>query len=111
MTSTGSAQRLTAAAAARRRPVAAKATKRSRRVPAKSLAVFTRQLSVMIDAGLPLVQCLELLAREEPNKGLAEPSPATDIPATAPSAPESAPIAPARRRRSRARLAERPDKN
>jgi type IV pilus assembly protein PilC len=27
-------------------------------VPAKELAIFTRQFSVMIDAGLPLVQCL-----------------------------------------------------
>ena len=41
-----------------------------RRVPAKNLAIFTRQFSVMIDAGLPLVQCLELLAKEEPNKRL-----------------------------------------
>jgi len=32
---------------------------RAKGVPAKSLAVFTRQFSVMIDAGLPLVQCLE----------------------------------------------------
>ncbi len=44
---------------------------RQRRVPPKSLAVFTRQLSVMTDAGLPLVQCLELLAKEEPNVRLA----------------------------------------
>src|SRR3954451_15798045 len=43
---------------------------RARRVNDKSLAVFTRQFSVMVDAGLPLVQCLELLAREEPNKHL-----------------------------------------
>jgi type IV pilus assembly protein PilC len=54
---------------AARRPAAA-APKRQKKVPAKSLAVFTRQLSVMIDAGLPLVQCLELLAKEEPHKGL-----------------------------------------
>jgi len=27
-------------------------------VPAKELAIFVRQFSVMIDAGLPLVQCL-----------------------------------------------------
>ena len=33
-----------------------------RRVNAKELAIFTRQFSVMIDAGLPLVQCLEILA-------------------------------------------------
>ena len=31
-------------------------------VDSKELAVFTRQFSVMIDAGLPLVQCLEILA-------------------------------------------------
>jgi type IV pilus assembly protein PilC len=31
-------------------------------VRSKALAVFTRQLSVMIDAGLPLVQCLSLLS-------------------------------------------------
>jgi type IV pilus assembly protein PilC len=36
------------------------------KVPPKSLAVFTRQLSVMIDAGLPLVQCLDILGRQEP---------------------------------------------
>src|SRR6187455_1953948 len=41
------------------------------RVPARNLAIFTRQFSVMIDAGLPLVQCLELLAKEEPDKRLA----------------------------------------
>ena len=37
-------------------------------VDAKELAVFTRQFSVMIDAGLPLVQCLEILARQQENK-------------------------------------------
>ncbi|MBP1605223.1 MAG: epsF 2 [Acidobacteria bacterium] len=37
-------------------------------VPSKSLAVFTRQFSVMIDAGLPLVQCLDILGRQEPHK-------------------------------------------
>src|SRR5687768_79536 len=38
-------------------------------VKAKTLAVFTRQFSVMIDAGLPLVQCLEILGtqQEDPN--------------------------------------------
>ena len=41
------------------------------KVPARNLAIFTRQFSVMIDAGLPLVQCLELLAKEEPDKKLA----------------------------------------
>jgi type IV pilus assembly protein PilC len=37
-------------------------------VPAKNLAIFTRQFSVMIDAGLPLVQCLEILGKQEPDK-------------------------------------------
>jgi type IV pilus assembly protein PilC len=37
-------------------------------VPTKSLAVFTRQFSVMIDAGLPLVQCLDILGKQEPDK-------------------------------------------
>jgi len=37
-------------------------------VNAKDLAVFTRQFSVMIDAGLPLVQCLEILANQQENK-------------------------------------------
>jgi len=41
-----------------------------RAVNDKSLAIFTRQFSVMIDAGLPLVQCLELLGKEEPDKKL-----------------------------------------
>jgi type IV pilus assembly protein PilC len=37
-------------------------------VKAKELAIFTRQFSVMIDAGLPLVQCLEILAGQQDNK-------------------------------------------
>ena len=51
--------------------LAAKKEERYRRISARSLAIFTRQFSVMIDAGLPLVQCLELLAKEEPDKRLA----------------------------------------
>ena len=46
----------------------AKAPK-SKSVPAKNLAIFTRQFSVMIDAGLPLVQCLDILGKQEPHKG------------------------------------------
>ena len=34
----------------------------------KTLVVFTRQLATMIDAGLPLVQCLEILGSQEPDK-------------------------------------------
>src|ERR1044071_3809055 len=37
-------------------------------VNARELAIFTRQFSVMIDAGLPLVQCLEILASQQENK-------------------------------------------
>jgi type IV pilus assembly protein PilC len=37
-------------------------------VEAKELAIFTRQFSVMIDAGLPLVQCLEILASQQENR-------------------------------------------
>lgn len=39
-----------------------------KKVAAKDLSVFTRQFSVMIDAGLPLVQCLEILAQQQDNK-------------------------------------------
>ena len=38
------------------------------KVKAKDLSIFTRQFSVMIDAGLPLVQCLEILASQQENK-------------------------------------------
>jgi type IV pilus assembly protein PilC len=40
---------------------------RNKKVSAKELAVFTRQFSVMIDAGLPLVQCLDILAEQQQN--------------------------------------------
>ncbi len=38
------------------------------KVPAQLVAIFTRQFSVMIDAGLPLVQCLEILSQQQENK-------------------------------------------
>jgi type IV pilus assembly protein PilC len=38
-----------------------------RRVKQAEVALFTRQFSVMLDAGLPLVQCLEALAQQHPN--------------------------------------------
>jgi len=50
---------------------AAKGVGRARRVNAKNLAVFTRQFSVMIDAGLPLVQCLDILGNQEEDKAFA----------------------------------------
>src|SRR3954469_17498071 len=39
----------------------------SGKVKVKDIAVFFRQFSVMIDAGLPLVQCLEILAANQEN--------------------------------------------
>jgi type IV pilus assembly protein PilC len=39
----------------------------SSKVKTKDIAVFFRQFSVMIDAGLPLVQCLEILAANQEN--------------------------------------------
>lgn len=53
--------------------VAAKAAAAPRKAKAKAvnpknLAVFTRQFSVMIDAGLPLVQCLDILGNQEEDK-------------------------------------------
>ncbi len=39
----------------------------SGKVKVKDVAVFFRQFSVMIDAGLPLVQCLEILAANQEN--------------------------------------------
>src|SRR5213083_1992911 len=38
------------------------------KVKTKELAIFTRQFSVMIDAGLPLVQCLEILGSQQKNR-------------------------------------------
>ena len=43
-----------------------------KKVKAKELSVFTRQFSVMIDAGLPLVQCLEILSQQQENKYFAQ---------------------------------------
>ncbi len=37
-------------------------------VDEKEIVVFTRQFATMIDAGLPLVQCLEILASQQENK-------------------------------------------
>lgn len=39
----------------------------SGKVPVKDIAIFFRQFSVMIDAGLPLVQCLEILGANQEN--------------------------------------------
>lgn len=39
-----------------------------RGVRAKTLALFTRQFSVMIDSGLPLIQCLTIMAEQQDNR-------------------------------------------
>ncbi|HEY6188587.1 MAG TPA: type II secretion system F family protein [Pyrinomonadaceae bacterium] len=39
-----------------------------KKVKAKVLSIFTRQFSVMIDAGLPLVQCLDILGQQQDHK-------------------------------------------
>ena len=57
-----------AAAAAKKAKTAGRTDKS---VAAKNLAVFVRQFSVMIDAGLPLVQCLEILGSQEEDKNFA----------------------------------------
>src|SRR5207237_7284819 len=49
----------------------AKLGRTGKKVKAKNLAVFTRQFSVMIDAGLPLVQCLDILGGQEEDKNFA----------------------------------------
>ena len=45
---------------------------KSKSVKAKDLAVFTRQFSVMIGAGLPLVQCLDILGTQAEDKNFGE---------------------------------------
>src|SRR5215813_11965905 len=59
-------------AAAKAEPKKAGGGKTTKTVAAKNLAVFTRQFSVMIDAGLPLVQCLDILGNQEEDKNFAE---------------------------------------
>jgi type IV pilus assembly protein PilC len=54
------------------RTVAKRVPKPRGKVGAKELAIFTRQFSVMIDAGLPLVQCLEILAGQQQNRAFAK---------------------------------------
>jgi type IV pilus assembly protein PilC len=38
-----------------------------KKVTQKELAIFTRQFATMIDAGLPLVQCLDILGQQQEN--------------------------------------------
>jgi type IV pilus assembly protein PilC len=60
-----------AAARAKAEGAARKLGKIGKKVAAKNLAVFTRQFSVMIDAGLPLVQCLDILGTQEEDRNFA----------------------------------------
>src|ERR1700693_3788588 len=57
---------------AKEKAAAVKKGKTGKKVSPKNLAVFVRQFSVMIDAGLPLVQCLEILGNQEEDKNFAE---------------------------------------
>ena len=43
---------------------------KKQKITDKDLVVFTRQFATMIDAGLPLVQCLEILSSQSDNKTL-----------------------------------------
>ena len=45
-------------------------SKAGTKVKDKEMAIFTRQFSTMIDAGLPLVQCLNILAEQSESKNL-----------------------------------------
>ncbi|GJG85531.1 type II secretion system protein F [Gemmatimonadetes bacterium T265] len=49
---------------------AVRKTKGPGKVPLKDVVVFTRQFSTMINAGLPLVQALDILAKQSDNKAL-----------------------------------------
>ena len=40
------------------------------KITERDIVLFTRQFSTMVDAGLPLVQCLEILGRQADNKAL-----------------------------------------
>ena len=41
-------------------------------VKTRELVIFTRQFATMIDAGLPLVQCLDILGSQQSNKTFKE---------------------------------------
>src|SRR5687767_14725054 len=46
-----------------------KVTARSAKVKLKELVIFTRQLATMISAGIPLLECLEILCEQTENPG------------------------------------------
>jgi len=41
---------------------------KKQKITGRDLVVFTRQFSTMVDAGLPLVQCLDILGKQSDNK-------------------------------------------
>src|SRR5262245_60071183 len=41
------------------------------KIKEQEIVIFTRQFATMIDAGLPLVQCLDILSRQAENKEFA----------------------------------------
>ncbi len=45
---------------------------RKQKITERDIVIFTRQFSTMVDAGLPLVQCLEILGRGADNKTFGE---------------------------------------
>jgi type IV pilus assembly protein PilC len=49
-----------------------KAKKRPGRIKTRDIVIFTRQFSTMINAGLPLVQALDILSKQSENKALQE---------------------------------------
>ena len=63
--------RITPAKAEKKDAKKEKVGKGGKKASAKSLAVFVRQFSVMIDADLPLVQCLDILGSQEEDKNFA----------------------------------------
>ncbi len=48
----------------------AKKAKRGSKVPTRDIVIFTRQFATMINSGLPLVQALDILAKQTENKSL-----------------------------------------
>src|SRR5437879_3920899 len=50
----------------------AKKSKKGGRVPTRDVVIFTRQFATMINSGLPLVQALDILAKQTDNKALSE---------------------------------------
>jgi type IV pilus assembly protein PilC len=50
----------------------AKSAKKTGRVPTRDVVIFTRQFATMINSGLPLVQALDILAKQTENKVLSE---------------------------------------